>query len=163
MELSDGEILLRPLDESDADALVVGLNDPKIERFMTLIPVPYTAEHAAGWTERCRQVWEDDSSHPFAITDAATGRLLGSIEVFPGDGSIGYWVAADSRGRGVATRALRLVCAAHPHLRLWLVTHPENLASQRVAEKAGFTRVGTVPIDTPFRDGTTDAVRFELD
>jgi RimJ/RimL family protein N-acetyltransferase len=48
VELGDGDVLLRPLDERDADSLVAGLNDPEVERFMTLIPVPYTASHAAG-------------------------------------------------------------------------------------------------------------------
>jgi RimJ/RimL family protein N-acetyltransferase len=161
MELRDGSLVLRPLDESDEEALVFGLNDPDVAQFMTLIPQPYTSEDAAGWVERCRQVWAEDASHPFAITDEDSGEFLGSIEVFPEDGSIGYWVVAGARGRGVATRALKLVCEAHSHLRLWLLTHPHNLASQRVAEKAGFRRVGIVPVEVSFRDGTAEAIRFE--
>ena len=46
---------------------------------------------------------------------------------------------------------------------LWLMTHPDNRGSQRVAEKAGFRRVGLERHDPPFRDGTTEAVKFELD
>jgi RimJ/RimL family protein N-acetyltransferase len=44
---------------------------------------------------------------------------------------------------------------------LFLTAHPENVASQRVAEKAGFTKVGVVEHEPLFRDGTTHAVRFE--
>jgi len=46
--------------------------------------------------------------------------------------------------------------------RLLLTTHPENTASQRVAERAGFRRVGMTEHDPPFRDGATMAVLFEL-
>ena len=37
--------------------------------------------------------------------------MLGSIEVRRRRWSIGYWLAGDARGRGIVTRALRLVCA----------------------------------------------------
>jgi RimJ/RimL family protein N-acetyltransferase len=76
--------------------------------------------------------------------------------------TIGYWVAAAARGRGVATRALRLVCEWRQERPLRLVTHPRNVASQRVAEKAGFRCVGKCPHEPVFRDGTAEAVRFEL-
>jgi RimJ/RimL family protein N-acetyltransferase len=46
--------------------------------------------------------------------------------------------------------------------RLFLTTHPDNLASQRVAERAGFVRVGITDHQPAFRDGTTSAVLFEL-
>jgi RimJ/RimL family protein N-acetyltransferase len=45
---------------------------------------------------------------------------------------------------------------------LMLTTHPDNRASQRVAEQAGFVRTGMVAHDPPFRDGCTDANRFAL-
>lgn len=163
MELRVGSLVLRQFDQRDEVALVAGLNDPDIARFMTVIPQPYTSKHAAEWVERCRQAWAEDTSHPFAITNGKSGELVGSIEVLSKNGSIGYWVAADARGRGVATQALKLVCEAHSHLRLWLFTHPQNLASQRVAEKAGFRRAGIVPVEIPFRDGTAEAIRFERD
>ena len=46
--------------------------------------------------------------------------------------------------------------------RLELMAHPDNTASQRVAEHAGFARVGPAPHEPPFRDGTSVAIRFEL-
>jgi RimJ/RimL family protein N-acetyltransferase len=64
----------------------------------------------------------------------------------PGYGEIGYWVARDARGKGVATRAVEL-------LRDWAVTergldlielviHEQNALSQRVAERTGFLDTG---------------------
>jgi RimJ/RimL family protein N-acetyltransferase len=96
------------------------------------------------------------------IVDAGSDRLLGAIEFRPADGTIGYWVAAGARGRGVATRALRLVCDWRSERPLRLMTHPDNVASQRVAEKAGFRRVGRTEHRPAFRDGLTEAVLFEL-
>lgn len=46
--------------------------------------------------------------------------------------------------------------------RLELTTHPENGASQRVAEKAGFRRVGVREHDLAFGDGRRESVVFEL-
>jgi RimJ/RimL family protein N-acetyltransferase len=46
--------------------------------------------------------------------------------------------------------------------RFFLTTHPENVPSQRVAENAGFRRVGEVDEPRGFRDGSTRAVLFEL-
>jgi RimJ/RimL family protein N-acetyltransferase len=143
------------------DALIAGLNDPDVARFMTLIPYPYARADADAWIAQCEQVWKDGRSQPFAITERAEGELIGGIEVTP-RGSVGYWLAAPRRGHGIATRALCLVCAAHAGEPLWLTTHPKNVASQRVAEKAGFRRAGTTPQDPPFRDGTSEAVEFRF-
>jgi RimJ/RimL family protein N-acetyltransferase len=61
-------------------------------------------------------------------------------------GEIGYWVAREARGRGVATRAVRLVCEwAASELGLTtleLVIHEDNGPSHAVARAAGFTPSG---------------------
>ena len=90
----------------------------------------------------------------FAVADAADGDLLGSIGVRhlagleAGTSEVGYWVKREARGRGVATRALRLVSAwalEQPGIeRLQLRADVENGPSQRVAENAGFRREGVV-------------------
>jgi RimJ/RimL family protein N-acetyltransferase len=46
-------------------------------------------------------------------------------------------------------------------VRLHIAAHPQNVASQRVAERAGFVRVGITPHSSRFHDGTGDVVRFE--
>jgi RimJ/RimL family protein N-acetyltransferase len=163
MELRDTDLLLRPFVEADADAIVSALTDDEIARWIPLIASPYTHEDAEGWLERCGAVWAAEESYPFAIVDSTTGELLGSIESHADTGTVGYWVKADARGRGIATRALRLACQWNSTRPLWLTTHPDNVASQRVAEKAGFRRVGMTPHEPHFRDGTAKAVLFRLD
>ena len=85
------------------------------------------------------------------IADAETDAPLGGIRMFlHGDAvEFGYWLGADARGRGLATRALALVSAEivarlQPS-RLELRTTIGNEPSERVAERAGYTRVGPEP------------------
>ena len=82
-------------------------------------------------------------------------------------GHIGYWCAPETRGRGVTTRALRLLCKhALEDLglqRLELITDPDNGASQRVAEKVGFQREGVLRSHLLHPDGRRrDSVMFSL-
>jgi len=60
---------------------------------------------------------------------------------------IGYWLRADARGRGLMTRALVLIAAAaleQGAARVQLRADVENVASRRVAERAGFTLEGVL-------------------
>src|SRR5450756_492456 len=89
------------------------------------------------------------SSRSFAIVDAGSGELLGSIARHGPSGhraTFGYWLAPQARGRGAATRALRLITdwtiATTEVIRLDLFTDVENDASGRVADRAGFAREG---------------------
>jgi RimJ/RimL family protein N-acetyltransferase len=148
--LHDDAIVLRPPEAGDAAAIAAAVQDPDIPRF-TMVPSPYTVDDAAAYIERSAAAWRSGAAAPFVIVDAATGTLLGSIGlhdlgVATGPAHVGYWVAAEARGRGVATRALRLVARwALEDLaldRLEVQVFVENERSQRVAARAGFTRDG---------------------
>jgi RimJ/RimL family protein N-acetyltransferase len=146
MELTDGVVRLRPWRKSDAPAIVGYIDgDPEISRWLDQVPQPYSRADALAYIGGTGET-------AFAVTDAASGRVLGSIGVRfseEGDvGEIGYWLGADARGGGVTTRALVLISrwalgrkgVARVHLR----ADPENAASCRVAEKAGFSREGVL-------------------
>jgi RimJ/RimL family protein N-acetyltransferase len=79
---------------------------------------------------------------------------------------VGYWVAAPARGRGVAVRAVRLLCAwgfeARGLPRIQLHTLPGNVASERVAERAGFTREGLLRSFAVMKGRRTDITMFSL-
>lgn len=161
VELRDGDLLLRPIEAGDARAIAAGLADAETVRYMVAVPHPYERADAKWWAARCEEAWRSGEAFPFAIVDAASGDFLGSIELTR-EGSVGYWIATRARGRGVATRALRMVCEWANERPLHLTTHPDNFASQRVAEKAGFRRVGVRKDHPPFKDGTSEAFLFEL-
>jgi RimJ/RimL family protein N-acetyltransferase len=78
---------------------------------------------------------------------------------------IGYFLRANARGRGLATRSLRLASEwllAGGHRRIDLCTHPDNLPSQAVARRAGYEPSGDVEEYATFKDGTTRAPLFSL-
>ena len=146
--LTDGVVRLRPWRPDDAPSVFVACQDPLIARFIP-IPQPYTEDVARTFVEVRRRDWASDDERSFAIVDAATGELLGAIARHGRDGhraSFGYWLAACARGRGVATRALRLITEwtlrTTNLVRLELYADLENDASGRVAERAGFEREG---------------------
>jgi RimJ/RimL family protein N-acetyltransferase len=148
--LSDGVVTLRPWgEEGDVEAIAAACNDPAIAEFLDELPSPYTREDAKEAIAHFRQGWADGSATNFAITEAGSPR--GSvgvrwIDADHGVAEVGYWVAPEARGRGLCTRAVRLVsrwvlaeCGGE---RLQLRADEQNIASRKVAENAGFTQEG---------------------
>ncbi|WP_131740134.1 GNAT family N-acetyltransferase [Actinomadura roseirufa] len=121
-----------------------------------------------GWSDpgRVRRRWAEDG---------LLGEDTGTLVVARGDDAVGYtsyrrvvtgrrsscWsigisLLPEARGRGVGTRAQRLLVAylfAHTQAnRVQAETEVDNIAEQRALEKAGFTREGVMR-GTGFRDG----------
>lgn len=164
--LSDGVIILRTLDESDLGALERAARDAEILSWFDL-----HARSSADYLAAKREAWAEGTGASFAICDATRpAPCLGQVFVERDDdgrGSVGYWLLEDARGRGRATRALRLMASwALTEMRLGrlqLHTDPENVASQRVAERAGFTREGVLRAYDGRKDGTrADALVYSL-
>jgi RimJ/RimL family protein N-acetyltransferase len=168
MELAGEGILLREWRAEDAPAVAEACRDPEIPRWIPFIPSPYTDDDARTYVQGCIDAGED--RHPFAVVDAERDSLLGAIDMRVSplrSGHIGYWVVRDARGRGVCTSALRTLCRwALDEVelgRLELLTDPDNVASQRVAEKVGFRREGVLRSHLLHRDGRRrDSVMFSL-
>jgi RimJ/RimL family protein N-acetyltransferase len=167
MELADGEIRLRPFREADVAAIAAACRDPEMGRFIPHLPWPYTESDAREYVKLTRRCDRGGDRLARAIVDASTDDLLGSVDVRLSEtGSIGYWVVPWARGRGVATRALvllsRWAIREGGVERLELYTDVANLASQRVAEKAGFQREGVLRSHLVFRGGRRNSVIFSL-
>jgi RimJ/RimL family protein N-acetyltransferase len=148
--LRDGDLVLRPKRPEDVDAITAACQDPEIPRW-TLVPSPYTRADAEAFLARSAEEEAAGQSANLLAVDARDGTLLGSFSVMgldrePGYGEIGYWVAKEARGRGVATRAVRLLSDwAIRELgltRVEILAHKDNAPSRRVAEKAGFRDTG---------------------
>jgi RimJ/RimL family protein N-acetyltransferase len=162
VDMTAGDIRLRPWVPSDADEVYRACQDPGIQRW-TLVPSPYTRADAEEFVGRTAPAgWADGTAAQFAVLDAATARLLASVglvSVGPdGLAEIGYWCAAEARGRGVATRATRVLARWALSVvgveRLEWRAEVGNPASRRVAEKAGFTVEGRLRRALVRRDGS---------
>lgn len=92
---------------------------------------------------------QNPNLHCFAIVDDNTKELVGNIALMltenaKREGEIMYWLAPSGRGRGLATKSVKVLSAwAFQNLkleRIVLKTHHDNVASQKVAEHAGYHR-----------------------
>lgn len=168
---TDGKITLRPWSEDDVPAVAAVYGDTEIQRWMK-IPADFEEEYARqylGGREESRRLGQ---TLEMAIADAHDLTMLGSVGLVAFDaterrGEVGYWVAPQARGRGVATAAVRLLSAAAfdqlDLIRLDLIAAVGNAASGRVAEKAGFTKEGVMRSYLANKQGgRDDAVMFGL-
>lgn len=167
--LADEAVLLRPPGEADAPAIAAACDDPEIARWIP-VPVPYALADALDFVDEVAESWSAGTDLTFAIVERASGALAGMIGLHqgasPGRAAVGYWLAPGARGRGLATRSVRLLAAwalEDPALeRLELMTLVGNDASGRVALRAGFRREGILRRYLPFRDATVDAVMYAM-
>jgi RimJ/RimL family protein N-acetyltransferase len=148
-ELRSGPVLLRPFDLSDLRLIRQASADPYIPA-ITSIPPVYSDDEGRAFIERQHSRAIDGHGYPFVIADPATpSRGVGGLglwlqEIEHGRASIGYWMASSARGQRWAGWALRGVVTfafdvlAIPRLHLFI--EPWNMASQRTAQFAGFTR-----------------------
>lgn len=131
-------------------AIVAACSDPLVSRFIPTIPSPYTEVDARSWLEAQEPNRLAGHSLEMAIADAGTDAVLGAIGTGFNSSAlsayVGYWLAPEARGHGHATIALRLLCnwlfETFDLGRIALTTDPENLASQRVAQRCGFQQEG---------------------
>jgi RimJ/RimL family protein N-acetyltransferase len=145
------EVRLVPFGEEHLDAVRALLEDAEVLRF-TRIPEPPPEEFPCQWLERYRRGRRDGSGEGFAAVDGSD-RFVGlalapTIDRDGGEVELGYIVAADARGRGVATEMLRqLTRWAFEEAgaqRIVLVINTDNPASERVAERCGYVREGVM-------------------
>jgi RimJ/RimL family protein N-acetyltransferase len=147
--LNDDVIILTGYTDDDIADHLAGEDEETARRFGWW-PQKSTEDSVREAFRRWSHSWETSGpTRTFAARDAATGCLLGGCELrLQPDGSahVSYWTSASARRHGYATRALALLLH---YGRSIGITHFEahvaadNLASRRVAEKAGFQTAGT--------------------
>jgi RimJ/RimL family protein N-acetyltransferase len=148
--LSDGVVGVRAMRDTDIPAIVAACRDPEIPRW-TRVPSPYTREDAVQFLA----IAATEAAAGQAIALAITGdddRLIGTVGLMELDGTgygeIGYWIAAEARGRGFTTRAVVLLRDWAWHAlgltTIEILAHRDNRPSQLVAERAGFVDTGEI-------------------
>jgi len=153
--LSDETVVLRPWRSSDATFMAQASRDAAIERYNG--PAPASVADAVAVIERIERSWRafhvegDPTGAAFAIVDAASGEPVGMCGIDHWSSTdvaqFGYWLARGARGRGLATRAVRLMTSWLFELgaaRVFLTIESENAASTAVALRVGFTYEGTL-------------------
>jgi RimJ/RimL family protein N-acetyltransferase len=160
-------LTLRPPEAGDAEDLFAAV-DHVVRRWMTW-SLDYSRAKALQW---CTQEASRDPAREtnFVIVPEATGRFAGVVGIGRADweagvAEIGYWMGPADRRHGYVTEAVRAVAEYAFGLglyRLELLAATGNVASQRVAERAGFTREGVLRKARWVPGGRSDMVIFGL-
>ena len=128
-------LALRPLGPRDAPAVVEGVGDLAVSRWLTPVPHPYResdAEEFLAFAAEGPGVW--------AITEEGAFRGVVSIRE-----ELGYWLRRDAWGRGIMSEAAGAVTGAWFGLgaeELLSGHHEGNEASRAVLLKLGFEDSG---------------------
>ncbi|QWA22145.1 GNAT family N-acetyltransferase [Streptomyces osmaniensis] len=150
VELSDGVITLSPLRPADAEAHLAG-EDEQLVRWLS--GGPGTREGVDAYIRHCEEQWATAGPlRAFGVRAGAEGTLAGTIDLrFAAEGltrgqvNVAYGLYPAWRGRGLATRAVLLVCryaAGAGSKEAVIQVEPENAASMAVARRSGFTPGG---------------------
>lgn len=161
-------VRLRPWRESDVDAL----EPPNAPAHFVPSPLP-APEGFRAWLLARRERTAFGQVTNWCIADLATDRALGHMLLIDenqeaGSAEIGYQLLPSARGRGVATRAGRLVLAhafgptergGRDLRRVTALSVADNAASAAVLQRLGFTEWGREPQFCAREDGTFDDAR----
>ena len=142
---------LEQFGRSHLGAISVLLDDPDVLRF-TRVPSPPPPDFAQTWFRFYEDGRREGTREAFAVVDGDEAvvalAVAPQIDLAARSAELGYVVLPASRGRGVATEALRLLTAwafsELGALRLELLIGVGNHASKRVAERCGYVREGVL-------------------
>ncbi|WP_250005746.1 GNAT family N-acetyltransferase [Actinoplanes sp. M2I2] len=142
------EVALRPVEESDFNALFEQMRDPESLRMAAFVAED-PDDRAAFEAHLTRNLASPGVFHRAVTLD---GRLVGTVAAFvvDGDTEVTYWIDRPFWGRGIASRALALLLEAVPARPLFARAASDNARSIAVLRRAGFEIIGT---DVGFANG----------
>lgn len=146
--LKDGNIILRALADADKKALATLANNKKVwDNVRDILPHPYSEKDAEWFIDFLKK---EDPRMTFAIE--FNGEFCGMIgltpqpDVYKKTAEIGYWIGEPFWGKGIATRALKLLTEYGLNqldfIRIHTGVFEYNTASMRVLEKNGYEKEG---------------------
>lgn len=162
----DGFILRSP-SVDDVEVVTAACQDLVTQRWLPL-PVPYRESDARSFLAEIVPEQHRSGSGIVRVVEVE-GRVAGVIDLKKTDWlaqgtDIGYWIGPDYRGHGLAGRATELFSRwalleqRMERVQLWAADG--NIASQRAAERAGFTREGVARSSGYIHAGRVDLVLY---
>lgn len=151
MHLETERLILRPVEESDAPALLPFVSDGDVAYNLTRVPHPYPAEQLVPFIRTCMAAMERRRQFDMVVTLKDTGRPIGMCSLDDVDwqhmrAEMGYYLGAPYWGQGYMTEAAkRLLEFGFWELgleRVYAYCFVRNTASAHVLEKIGMAREG---------------------
>lgn len=159
LPLRNDRAALRAMHPDDAAAYAEGTADPTVRRYAHLPEPEYTELSVTALIRgTISGGLERGDLAVLSIADPDTDAFAGSLVLFDFEGSsieVGFWVHPAYRRNGMAAAAITLAvefARRSGFTRLTARTVPENHASHRVLERAGFTAGEAVPDAAPSGD-----------
>jgi ribosomal-protein-serine acetyltransferase len=173
VELIEGPLLIRTYREEDESALFEAVRESiaEVGRWLPWCHQNYSIEETRQFISSRTASSQSDEWYSVGIFAADGGRFLGGVGInfinrAHQFANLGYWVRTSAAGHGIATIATRAVAkfgfdrlGLH---RIEIVAAVDNIASQRVAEKAGATREGILRNRLLIGGVSVDAVMYSL-
>ena len=148
-ELQTERLLLRKVRRSDVKRIFdYWASDPEVTKYLTWQPHA-TAAVTEAVMERWLAEYDQPDTYRYGIERRDTGELIGMIDVVhftDGCPVIGYCSGRPTWGRGYMTEALKAVCGMlfeEGYESILIQAVRENIGSNRVIQKAGFTFIGS--------------------
>lgn len=168
--LTEGDITLRPWRRDEDRVRYDAFTDPvTVANSWPWSEAPTLERIAAAFDvhERSRLAGHEINLAIASPEDAVLGSMcLYDLDREHRTAAIGYWLVAAARGQGYATRSLRLLgrwaMETLELQRLQLTCDPQNVASQRVAERCGFVREGLLRSNYAWKDGRRDTLVYSV-
>jgi ribosomal-protein-serine acetyltransferase len=167
--INAGELVLKRWEPAWSPAVVGAVREslPELKPYLPWAHDDYDTGDASGFIEMSVNDWAKGTAYNYAIF-TTTGELIGSVGLMtrmgPGTMEIGYWMRTAYAGHGrmtAAVGALTRVALSLPGVeRVAIRYDASNVASERVAVKAGFTEAERIARDpqAPGETGT-DVIR----
>ena len=168
--LRSENIVLRPLERTDALAVNKLAGNWEIARWTLDIPHPFDAVMAREFIAWAQEELRIRRRFFFAMVARANGQLVGVISLTcnsSDEGEIGYWVGLPYQGRGYAREAAAVMIAlgfeALSLRRVVAACHPDNKPSWRVMEHCGMRYVNAIRRWSVARRTTFDLSLYAVD
>lgn len=161
IEIAAGTLQLRPWEYRLVPELLASMADP-VYREWAVQAVPTDEAGVRAWIDAREQAWRAGRVLSFAVQDATSAELLGSVSlrsfgIWPRAADVGYWTAPAARERGIAVAALNVLTrwafSALELNRLTLYHAVQNTAACQVAERAGYLAEGVARGALPRAEG----------
>lgn len=143
-------VTLRAVEPGDIPVFYAQQMDPESNRMAAFTPSD------AGDPDAFEARWRGLMANPacFLRTIVANGVVAGNVLAFDRDGmrEVGYWVDRSLWGRGIGRAALAQMLEIETTRPIYARIASDNIGSRRIAERCGFTQIGSEPIEGEGRD-----------
>jgi RimJ/RimL family protein N-acetyltransferase len=144
--------------------LAIAMSLPELARWMPRACKGQTQKQTRDYVYTQMALFVQDENYMFGLFAKSTGAFVGAVELGPKIRKIpsyelGYWIRSDVAGQGYTTEAVTALTdygfeKLHAN-RIFLRTEPDNIGSQRVAEKCGYLKEARLKNDALSVDNQT--------